>query len=116
MHDYFKPNANIFTYTEQADGLIRWLRGRRYLLALLWDIQLKIPSYRGRPKTVIRGVLTRWTSHYLAYRRLLELHPALVALATDDRLFLSGTAETHAKTREMLPVLQNPLLWHGLAR
>lgn len=75
-----------------------------------------IAKYQGKPLSVIRGVLTRWTSHYIAYHRVLELQPALYALAVDPRLYLSGTEESHEKTREMLKITSNPLFWHGLAR
>ncbi|KAI0654020.1 hypothetical protein C8Q70DRAFT_926500, partial [Cubamyces menziesii] len=106
--------APIFECTKQADEVIRWLRSRTYLLALLRDIQTSSPGFQGQPKTVIRGVATRWTSHYLAYRRLLELQPALQLLARDSRLYLSGNAESHAKTRQMLPIIENGLFWHSL--
>ncbi|KAJ2977735.1 hypothetical protein NUW54_g11382 [Trametes sanguinea] len=116
VRNYFGTNAPMFSATKQADELIKWLRSRTYLLALLRDIQTSMPGFKGQPKTVIRGVVTRWTSHYLAYRRLLELQPALQLLAFDQRLFDSGTAESHAKSREMVPVIQNGLFWHSLTR
>ncbi|KAH9884320.1 ribonuclease H-like domain-containing protein [Cubamyces lactineus] len=114
VHDYFACKAPIFEWTKQADEVIRWLRSRTYLLALLRDIQMSTPGFQGQPKTVIRGVATRWTSHYLAYRRLLELQPALQLLARDSRLYLSGNAESHAKTQHMLPIIQDGLFWHSV--
>ncbi|KAJ3008701.1 hypothetical protein NUW54_g3057 [Trametes sanguinea] len=116
VRNYFSANTRVFDCTKDADELIKWLRGRTYLLALLRDIQTTMPGFQGQPKTVIRGVVTRWTSHYLAYRRLLELLPALQILAQDHRLFESGTAESHAKSREMIPIIRNGLFWHSLTR
>ena len=68
------------------------------------------------PLSVIRGVLTRWTSIYLAYRRLLQLRTALMVFVNDPRLLEFGTSESHAKTREMVDELKKPLLWHHLSR
>lgn len=74
---------------------------------------------------MIRAVLTRWTAHYLAFRRLLELqHPlqALVnrdAMAPPDQRVLnsqSGTAANKRKAREMTAIIQNSGFWHSLAR
>ena len=36
------------------------------------------------PSSVIRAVITRWTAHYLAYDRLIVLHPALTMVAGND--------------------------------
>lgn len=56
-------------------------------------------------------------SHYLAYLRLLELKPFLELLADDERLYLSGTTEAHAKAREMVRMIrEDALFWHHLVR
>ncbi|KAI0693131.1 ribonuclease H-like domain-containing protein [Cerioporus squamosus] len=93
---------------------------RNYLLGILNEIQLNMPrNANGDPPTalsVIRGVLTRWTSNYLAYRRVLQLRIPLELLAVDNRIFLSGKEESHQRTRKMLKILKNPLFWHGIAR
>jgi hypothetical protein len=75
--------------------------------------------------TVIRAVLTRWTAHYLAFKRLLELqHPlrALVnndAMAPPDQLILnplSGTVANRRKAHEMIAIIEDSGFWHSLAR
>ncbi|KAI0719371.1 ribonuclease H-like domain-containing protein [Cerioporus squamosus] len=118
--DYFKANADFFQWTKQADEVIQWLRSHNYLLGILNEIQLNMPrNANGDPPTalsVIRGVLTRWTSNYLAYRRVLQLRIPLELLAVDNRIFLSGKEESHQRTRKMLKILKNPLFWHGIAR
>ncbi|EPQ50345.1 hypothetical protein GLOTRDRAFT_50634 [Gloeophyllum trabeum ATCC 11539] len=91
--DYFKVSAWFFIYSEKADQRI-------------WS----------RTLAVVRAVLTRWTSHFLAYRRLLEIKNPLEILASDPRIFESGDAKSHAKTREMLPILRDSMFWHYLAR
>ncbi|KAH9846789.1 hypothetical protein C2E23DRAFT_710903, partial [Lenzites betulinus] len=116
VRNYFGCKAPLFEWTKQADELIKWLRSRTYLLGVLRDVQEGMPGFRGTAKTIIRGVATRWTSHYLAYRRLLELQGALHILANDPRIYLSGNEESHAKTRSMVPIIQNGLFWHSLTR
>ncbi|KAI0363229.1 hypothetical protein BV20DRAFT_958722, partial [Pilatotrama ljubarskyi] len=116
VRNYFGSKARLFTCTKQADELIKWLRSRTYLLALLRDIQDGLPGFSSPAKTVIRGVLTRWTSHYLAYHRLLELFPALQVLCHHPGLYESGDEDSHAKTRSMIPIIQDPLFWHSITR
>ncbi|KAI0776273.1 hypothetical protein BD413DRAFT_470158 [Trametes elegans] len=116
VRNYFGCKAPLFECTKQADELIKLLRSRPYLLGILRDIQEGMPGFHGTAKIVIRGVATRWTSHYLAYRRLLELQGALHILANDPRIYLSGNEESHAKIRSMITIIQNGLFWHSLTR
>ena len=78
-----------------------------------------------KPLTVIRAVLTRWTAHYLAFKRLLELQHPLRALVTHDKmaqpdqhiLIPSGsTAANKRKAREMIAIIEDSTFWHSLAR
>ncbi|CDO69496.1 hypothetical protein BN946_scf184785.g1 [Trametes cinnabarina] len=115
--DYFGVKTDIFIWTKQADELIRWLRSRTYVLGLLNEIQLGLPGASNHPpKTVILGALTRWTTMYLAYKRLLELKLPLEHLAAHPLLAASGNAESRQKTKDMLDRLKNPLFWYNLAR
>ncbi|KAI0719269.1 hypothetical protein C8T65DRAFT_569461, partial [Cerioporus squamosus] len=123
--DYFKAanTTNIFVYAKLADKVIKTLRSRTYLLALLRDIQeVELAGTKAQPKTIIKGVITRWTTNYGAYCRVLELQVPLMKLASDTRLFDSGDEESHEKVREMVDIIRghggeaNALFWHGLAR
>ncbi|KDQ23516.1 hypothetical protein PLEOSDRAFT_1049064, partial [Pleurotus ostreatus PC15] len=73
--------------------------------------------------SVIRAVLTRWTAHYLAYRRLLELGPALRAMTSDDAMLssnekrlITGDRASRTKAREMVAIIDTPGFWQSLAR
>ena len=98
---------------EQANEVIIWLRSRTFLLALLTEIQ---ESNGKPPLTVILAVLTRWTTHYLSYKRLLELQSSLFMLKDHSRLQESGTRESQQKTDEMVGIIGNPVFWHHLAQ
>jgi hypothetical protein len=105
-----------------ACELIGWLRSKTFVLAHLREIQMQ----SGRqPLAMIRAVLTRWTAHYLAFRRLLELQHPLQALVNRNEMALpdqqilnplSGTAANKRKAQEMKAIIQNSGFWHSLAR
>lgn len=120
--DYFKVETIYVEHSKMACDLIGWLRSKTFVLANLRDIQIQ--SGR-KPLTVIRAVLTRWTAHYLAFQRLLELQHPLQALVNrdampppDQRVLnpQSGTAANKRKAREMTAIIQNSGFWHSLAR
>lgn len=78
-----------------------------------------------RTVAVLRAVLTRWTAHYLAYRRLLELRPSLMMLIQNDEtevaagresFLVTGDRRAKEKARDMKWLIQNGLFWHNLAR
>ena len=62
--DLFKVKDDYGKYGNMAQELITWLRSKTQVLALLCDIQM---ATMGKTLTIIRAVLTRWISHYLAY-------------------------------------------------
>jgi hypothetical protein len=118
--DFFKSNAEFLQYTSKATELIGWLQGKTYVLALLRDVQqansLDVLS-------VIRAVLTRWTAHYLAYRRLLEIRLSLQLLVENDeklelksQQLLLGDLSTRERSRKNIAVIKNSAFWHALAR
>ncbi|KAK0421777.1 hypothetical protein EV421DRAFT_1724247, partial [Armillaria borealis] len=69
-------------------------------------------------------VLTQWTAHYLAFRRLLDLCQSLVVLIAEDdmakatlqeRKLVTGDAKSWHKAEEMLAIMRDPAFWHALA-
>ncbi|KAH9079140.1 hypothetical protein EDB83DRAFT_2178078, partial [Lactarius deliciosus] len=120
--DYFKAESIYVKHSKMASELISWLRSKTYVLACLRQIQTQ---YRKPPLTVIRAVLTRWTAHYLAFKRLLELQLALRALVTQDamassnqQVFISPglTAANKRKAHAMKAIIEDDTFWHSLAR
>lgn len=120
--DYFSIQTAYIEYSKTACELITWLRSKTYILAQLKDVQVKSGK---QPLAVIRAVLTRWTAHYLAFSRLLELqHPLKVlvshdAMAQPNNKILNpsgGNAASKKKAREMVAIIENSAFWHALAR
>lgn len=107
--DYFKSDLDVLKFTDMATQLITWLRSKTRILAHL-------------PLSVLRAILTRWTAHYVAYRRLLQLYPSLKGLVLSDltkndaeKVLVSGDSSSKRKAREMVAVIENPLFWHSIA-
>ena len=74
-------------------------------------------------KTIIRAVLTRWTAHFQAYRRLLELQALLISICSADaarvpvkKQLVTGDAKAKRHARKMISVIMDPLFWHAIAR
>ncbi len=93
-----------------ATQLIAWLRSKTLVLSHL-------------PYAVLQAILTRWTAHYCAYRRLLQLYTSLITIALKDstisnereRIMVTGEAASQRKARDMVAIIQNPLFWHNIA-
>lgn len=93
---------------------------------MLRDIQkalnLANPSQIQRVLGVIHAVLTHWTAHYLAFRQLLDLQTTLDILVEQERKhgndakIVTGDATSGQKARRMLELIEDPLMWHILAR
>ncbi|KAH9029946.1 ribonuclease H-like domain-containing protein [Lactarius pseudohatsudake] len=97
-----------------------FFRSKTYILALLREVQ---QTNSLRVLAVIRAVLTRWTAHYLAYRRLLEIRLSLQLLVENDeklerksQQLLLGDASTRERSRKNISVIKNSAFWHALAR
>lgn len=119
--DYFKSNAEILVYSTRADQVIAWLRSKLQVLGLLRDVQTLLrPGCT--PLSIIRAVLTRWTSHYLAYRRLLQLRTSVETMLEEDASsvnesqIITGTSAAQDKAREMVACLKDDMFWMAVKR
>ncbi|KAF8956006.1 hypothetical protein BDZ97DRAFT_1672403, partial [Flammula alnicola] len=107
--DFFRSKSPLLQYAEMACELITWLRSKTRILAHL-------------PLSVLRAILTRWTAHYVAFRRLLQLYASLQALMYSDiskpeseRVLISGDSKAKRKAREMVEIIKNQVFWHNIA-
>lgn len=118
--NYFHvPGAVVLLgYGEAATELITWLRSKTFVLAKIRDIQI---ANNNSVVSVRRAVITRWTSHYSAYERLLKLRLALEMMVTQDDErdisdIVTGKRPAREKAREMLARVRDGNFWHNLAR
>ena len=120
--DYFKSKDDALEFTDEATDLITWLRSKTLILALLREVQDALPKTGSGVKAVIRAVLTRWTMHYQAYRRLRELQAIFVIVIEADekrslkeRQVITGDTRAKAKATEMVKLIKNPKFWDALS-
>lgn len=118
--DYFGVDSLILEYTEKASDLIAWLRSKTIVLGLLSQNQQETNT---QILTILRAMLTRWTSHLRAYERLSLVQHNLISIAYQDearlpanKLIVTGDAKAKAKSQEMLDLIKNNLFWHSLTR
>ncbi|KAF8549193.1 hypothetical protein OG21DRAFT_1488736 [Imleria badia] len=113
--DLFKVKDDYGKYGNMAQELITWLRSKTQVLTLLRNIQM---ATMGKTLAIIRAVLTRWISHYLAYRQLLEVRPTLELLISkhETTLLASKKRATHEKAQTAITTIHDATFWHTMAR
>ena len=116
--NYFGIDSFILEYTEKASELITWLRSKTIILGLLNQNQCETNSHI---LTILRAMLTQWTSHLQAYECLNIVWCNLVSIAyqdeaqsPQDKLIVTGDARAKAKSQEMLNLIKNQVFWHSL--
>ena len=119
--DYFKSEASVLDFTDDATELITWLRSKTQVLALLREVQAKLGE--NAVKAVIRVVLTRWTAHYLSYSRLLDLQSVLIMVVEmdsrrpeKDQCVIAGDTRAKRKAMDMVVLIKNDTFWKALLR
>ena len=71
---------------------------------------------------MIRAVITRWTAHFAAYARILDIRwvEQLVredeALPRNESRLMTGDKTSQQKAEKMIAIIKNPAFWHNLAR
>lgn len=95
-------------YADMAAEVITWLRSKTLVLSLLH-------------LAVLRAVITRWTAHFVAFRRLLALKKDLLAViyndntkAPNDKLIVIGDAKAKAKATKMINIIKNDTFWYAI--
>ena len=119
--DYFKSETSVLDFADDATELIGWLRSKTQILALLREVQMRLGD--DAVKAVIRAVLTRWTAHYQAYSRLLDLHHVLIMVVDTDarrpekeRRVITGDTRAKKKAKDMVTLIRNDVFWRALLR
>lgn len=100
-----------------AIELIKWFNNHSYALGILKNEQL---AHTTIVLILILPILTRWTTHYLAVRRVLLIGAyirSVVELRYDDLVKAGGNrSDAKAKARTVLGYVRDPMFWHGLSR
>ena len=72
---------------------------------------------------MIRAVITRWTAHFAAYARILDIRWVLEQLVHEDEALprnnsrlMTGDKASQQKAEKMIAIIKNSAFWHNLAR
>lgn len=100
--------------------LITWLRSKTYILALIREVQL---ANGQRTVAILRAVLTRWTAHYIAYCRLLDVSHTLKLLVQQDEMcptleqrLVTGDKKSRDKAQLMVRLIKDEHFWSAILR
>lgn len=114
--DIFKVKGIFTQIIDEALEVVKWFNNHSRALGILRDSQHQLGIV---PLALILPVLTRWTSHYLCVRRLLQLELAfkrMLAGTSDSELISCAgqKAEPKQKAREILDILKQYDFWYKL--
>ncbi|KAK7689437.1 hypothetical protein QCA50_007229 [Cerrena zonata] len=113
--DYFKVKTGLIKVMDQALEVVKWFNNHGRPLGMLREAQ---KAHYGSILALILPALTRWTSHYLAVTRLLDLEEAIRILVLTSRARLvqavGDKADAIRKAEEIMDILSQPHFWDCL--
>ncbi|KAI4293644.1 hypothetical protein K525DRAFT_176946, partial [Schizophyllum commune Loenen D] len=128
LGDYFKVSESAADTAEQATALISWINNHSKVRRIFDAAQAEVS--RNKPGGVVKVLaylvanLTRWTTHVVAFIRLVDLKQALqlAVLSSREKIIAAqvGAATSTEKARleteaeEMCERIQDSMFWNGL--
>lgn len=115
--DYFKLRGRYAQVVDDALDVVKWFNSHSRALGMLKDEQRGNP-HLPRILALILPVLTRWTSHYLCCRCLLELEKPIQCLVINQNTTLLLCAgekpDAVAKAQSIVNIIQHDSFWDDL--
>jgi hypothetical protein len=115
LGDYIKQSDLIKLQMTQASEIVNWFNNHSLVLHLLYSEQRTLPDFKGTAKTLIRGCITRWSSHIMSLQRLLDLKrplKSIVIKSTDNMLTAAGTRqELVRKAQQIIDTINSENFW-----
>ncbi|KAF9237891.1 hypothetical protein BU15DRAFT_48219, partial [Melanogaster broomeanus] len=118
--DMFKITHDFIKIIGNALEVVKWFNSHSRALGMLHKVQI---AKLGKILALVLPVLTRWTSHYLAVTRLLDIELAFKQLLLDagetfedsELILCAGNkADAKRKAKEILSILQGVDFWPRL--
>jgi hypothetical protein len=115
LFKHVKPMAEI---AENAARVIKWFRNHSFALGLLRECQeLEL----GTAHALISAVLTRWTAHYCAASRLLDIaKPMVICVVRHEAALLESSGRVNSEgqkaAKEVFSIVKNAEFWQGLVQ
>ncbi|KAH6873588.1 hypothetical protein BKA70DRAFT_1034840, partial [Coprinopsis sp. MPI-PUGE-AT-0042] len=118
--DYLKDSDDdLVAYTNKAGEVITWLCGKTMLMAIIRETYSNHNG--GKKKTILRAVISHWTSHYMSYDRLLQMRHIIKLVIDSDSIkppqeqrVVIGDSAAQERARAMVQIIIDPAFWHGL--
>lgn len=108
---------NYANLVSKALDMVKWFNNHLLALGMLRAMSVE---KLGKELSLILPVITRWTSHYLSVRRLLQLENPMRHLLLDshDKLLLCAGNKREAKEKaaSVLAILNDHQFWEDLRR
>jgi hypothetical protein len=115
---YIKQSDHIKLWMAQASEIVNWFNNHSLVLHLLYSEQRTLPEFKGIAKTLIRGCITRWSSHVMSLQRLLELKQplrSLVVKSSDTMLTAVGARqELIHKAQQIINIINSECFWNDI--
>lgn len=77
LGEYFKVNPDAAATAEEATDLIGWILNHQQVHSIFNETQAEISVPPGKVLALLVANLTCWTTHLIAFARLLKLKDAL---------------------------------------
>lgn len=117
--DMFRGVAWVRETLHDAVEIITWFNNHGVALDLFWKEQM-LSGERSTPLALIRPVLTRWTSHYLAASRLSileeDMRSCVYRNAARIEQSVGTEAEALSRVRGVLDKVRDGQFWTNLRR
>lgn len=116
--DFFKLHDDCLRSVAEALDIVKWFNNHGAALDLLRGMQISV--YDGRVLALILPVITRWTAHYQALRRLLQIYEAVRACVLQNRqklLVCAGPKAEMKRTAErILLICESREFWERITK
>ncbi|KAF8996868.1 hypothetical protein BDQ17DRAFT_1249269, partial [Cyathus striatus] len=118
--DYFKLKSHFVPVINDVLEVCKWFNNYSRTLGILHQQQSNGSGSSAKPIILILPVLTRWTSHYLAFSCLLDLEITLQQMLLDHTIHtdLLSCAEACSDAKQkaivILSIIESPDFWNEM--
>ena len=118
LGDYINKNANVKLQMMQVSEIINWFNSHSLALHMLYAEQRTLPEFSKGALSLIRGVITQWTSHVMSLERLLKLSKAMrsIVVKSSEALETAAAATPTAikKACQIIAIIKEDKFWEDL--
>ena len=118
LGDYIKKNDGMSMRLVEANEIINWFNNHTLALHNLYAEQRTLRDTARQAKSLIRPIITWWTSHVMSVRRLLELEKPFKTIIVKNKDVLATAAgnrrDAIQKAYQIIKTIKNEGFWRDL--